>query len=235
MQTITHVFLDLDHTLWDFDRNSYITLQILYKELDLEQKTDISFEIFFEMYKKINAELWKAYNTNAISQSELRNTRFIRVFQALNREISPENNRILSVEYVHQCTRRGHLIEGAEDLLQHFQGKYEYHIITNGFNDSQWAKIEHSNLKQYITPEQITTSEQAGAHKPDKRIFEYVCKQYSVSPENCIMIGDNLDTDILGARQAGIKSIWFAPHETEKHSLPDIQITHLHQLIEFLG
>lgn len=234
MQNVTHVFLDLDHTLWDFDQNSCITLQILYQELDLEQKTAITFEHFFQTYKKINAELWKEYNTQRISQQELRNTRFIRVFEALGSSISPENNVYLSHEYVHRCTRIGRLIEGAEQLLEYLQGKYEYHIITNGFNDSQWAKIEHSSLKQYIKPEQLTTSEQAGAHKPDKRIFDYVCKQYSVSPENCIMIGDNVDTDILGARQAGIKSIWFAPHETEKHPLPDIQITYLHQITHFL-
>jgi putative hydrolase of the HAD superfamily len=234
MQNLTHVFLDLDHTLWDFDKNSYLTLQVLYEELDLTAKTDIYFEVFFDMYKKINAELWKAYNTHSISQSELRNTRFIRVFEALNREISSQINDILAFEYVHRCTRTGHLIEGAEELLQHLQGNYEYHIITNGFNDSQWAKVEHSKLIQYIKPEQLTTSEQAGAHKPNKRIFEHVCNGYNVSPQQCIMIGDNLDTDILGARQAGITSVWFAPHETEKHTLPDIQITHLNQLTAFL-
>lgn len=234
MQPFTHVFLDLDHTLWDFDKNSYLTLQNLYVESDLNTKTDIPFDVFFSMYKKINAQLWKAYNTNTISQSELRNTRFIRVFEALNREISPQINAFLSHEYVHRCTRMGHLIEGAETLLQHLKGKFVYHIITNGFNDSQWAKIEYSNLKHYFEPHQITTSEIAGAHKPNKRIFEYVCQKYNVSPQQCIMIGDNIDTDILGAKQANIKSIWYAPEETEKHLLADIHITHLHQVVDIL-
>jgi len=234
MENITHVFLDLDHTLWDFDRNSYITLQNLYAELDLHKKTDISFDMFFEMYKTINAQLWKAYNTNSITQQELRNTRFIRVFEALNREISPENNATLSHQYVHRCTRTGHLIEGAEQLLQYLQGKYEYHIITNGFNDSQWAKIEYSNLKHYFNSEQVTTSENAGAHKPSTLIFEHVCKKYAVSPAQCVMIGDNLETDILGARRSNIKSIWYSPQETEKNTLADIQISHLKQIFEFL-
>lgn len=234
MLPITHVFLDLDHTLWDFDKNSYLTLEGLYEELDLTRKTDIPFDVFFAMYQKVNAGLWKAYNNSIISQGELRSTRFIRVFEALNREISPQMNAFLSEEYIQRCTRVGHLIEGAEKLLQYLQGKYTYHIITNGFNDSQWTKIQHSNLRHYFEQEQVTTSEKAGAHKPSRIIFDHVCKKYVVYPEQCIMIGDNLDTDILGAKQASIKSVWLAPPEAEKNALPDIQIHHLKEIIDFL-
>lgn len=234
MKEITHVFLDLDHTLWDFDKNAYLTLQALYTELDLQTKTGIVFEDFFATYQTINAELWKAYNHQAISQKELRQTRFIRVFQALGSDISHETNAVLSHEYVFRCARTGHLVEGAEQLLQYLQAKYIYHIITNGFNDTQWTKIEYSNLKHYLEPHQLTTSENAGANKPDKLIFEYTCQLYNVSPQRCIMIGDNLDTDIRGAKQSNIKSIWYAPHQNSKNELADIHITHLNQLIEIL-
>ncbi len=90
-------------------------------------------------------------------------------------------------------------------------------IITNGTTQRQKAKIMNTHLNHYF--DTIMISEEVGLTKPDKRIFELALNQLNVQPEEALFIGDDLEKDIGGCQNAGMKGVWFNPrmnkNETE--------------------
>ncbi len=123
------------------------------------------------------------------------------------------------------------LFPDALEVLQYLQDKkYKLHLITNGFAEVQWIKIENSGLKPFF--EHIIISEEVGTQKPDKAIFEIAMNRASTHAEECIMIGDNYNTDIVGAQNAGMDQVFFNPTKNRKKQ----PVTHeIKTLIELKG
>jgi putative hydrolase of the HAD superfamily len=225
---IKHIFFDLDHTIWDFDKNAQETLNELYIQHELDGLGCGTVEEFIIRYTENNHELWRQYHLGNITKETLRSERFSRTFLQLG--IDPEKVPVqFEDDYVRITPTKTNLFAGTERVLGYLQQKYQLHIISNGFKESTLMKMSVCNLNPYF--ENVIISEDVGINKPDKRIFEYALSKANASKEESIMIGDSLEADVRGALDFGIKAIYFNPLKAEKPEDIDWEI---HQLEELL-
>jgi len=226
-----HLFFDLDRTLWDFERNSETALKQLYKELGLNELHG-SFELFHNTYKETNAALWKDYGNGKISKEHLRSERFKVTFEKLNIQKS-ELIEKLSDGYIEISPKQTHLFPKALETLNDLKRDgYLMHIITNGFKEVQFIKLEEARLRPYF--DLILCSEEVGHNKPSRFIFEHALHVTGALASESVMIGDDYEVDIVGARNCGMHGILFDPENTKGHLETEFRIRHLEELPEKL-
>jgi len=227
----THLLFDLDHTLWDYDSNVRDSLSELFTDYDLGSLGNPDFELFFEAFQATNYTLWEQFNKGLIDKDELRAIRFKKVFSRAELPVSeiPEN---LEEEFILRTSTKPKVMDHAFETLDYLKTKYRLHIITNGFNLSQYNKLKSSKLDPYF--DLIVTSENSGFRKPDKRIFDHALLQIKTEANHCLMIGDNPLSDIQGAQNAKIDQVFYNPLNTENIVKPTFTIHHLSELIKIL-
>ncbi|WP_209550289.1 YjjG family noncanonical pyrimidine nucleotidase [Flavobacterium sp. CG_23.5] len=224
---IKDVFFDLDHTLWDFDKNSELTFENIFNK----NHPTIETKIFIEKYVPINQACWKLYQYDKITHAELRYNRLKHSFDAIDYFISDEQIESIAQEYIDLLPENNHLFDGTFEVLDYLQQKYKLHIITNGFAEVQFKKITNSKIGSYF--QTITNSEMAGVKKPNPIIFEYALDLAKAKKENSIMIGDCLEADVQGALDAGLDAIFF--NESNGQVPQNIkQVNHLLELKKYL-
>lgn len=226
-EKITDVFFDLDHTLWDFERNSALTFQFIFKNEGLA----IDLERFLEYYVPINLKFWKLYREERVSKEELRYQRLRQSFDLMGFGITDQIIYALSESYIQHLSSFKHVIPGTFELLEYLKEKYRLHIITNGFSEAQEKKMDNANIRHYF--EVVINSEMAGVKKPNPEIFLLALKEAGVAPQNALMIGDNLEADILGAQNVGLHAIHLSNPNEEFHQFSEI-IHHLDEIKNFL-
>lgn len=202
MKHIKHIFFDLDHTLWDFETNSDIAFETIFKK----HKVKVELQKFLNHYRGINEHYWKLYREEKISKEELRLGRLKDTFVKLNHKVDIQLLEDLSIGYIDVLPNNNQLFEGAHEILEHLYVNYKLHIITNGFNEVQSKKMKNSGLSKYF--DKIITSEDAGVKKPNRVIFEYALALTNAVSAESIMIGDNWEADIMGAKDAGLDVIF---------------------------
>ncbi|WP_298760283.1 YjjG family noncanonical pyrimidine nucleotidase [uncultured Psychroserpens sp.] len=204
---IKHIFFDLDHTLWDFDKNSALTFEKIFEihQLDIDTKD------FLDLYEPINLNYWKLYREEKIDKPSLRYRRLKDAFDAVRFDVSDQIINQLSEDYITYLTTFNHLFDGTVDILEHLQSDYHLHIITNGFEEAQQRKMDNANISQYFKT--ITNSERAGVKKPNPIIFNHALDLAEAKPNESLMIGDNYEADILGAMDVGLDVILFNYHD----------------------
>lgn len=226
---IKHVFLDLDHTIWDFDENS----ALCFKRIFEEQKLELDVDLFLKTYIPINFSYWKLFREEKISKKELRYKRLKDVFEVLDFPISDAVIDEISNAYITYLSTYSHLIDGAIDILEYLSEKYQLHIITNGFKEVQHLKIKNAGIGQYFKT--IVTSEDIGVKKPNAKIFEFAIQQAKAIVEESIMIGDSMEADVLGAFNYGIKPIHLDLHKTNENTKNEfITVNALVELKQYL-
>jgi YjjG family noncanonical pyrimidine nucleotidase len=216
------VFFDLDHTLWDFEKNSAITFRTIFAKHNI----DIDHEKFIGSYVPINNRYWKLYRDGLITQEELRYGRLKEGFDQMGHGIADDMLHTLSTDYITLLPESNHLYDGAIELLEYLKPKYSLHIITNGFHGVQAGKLKNSNIEHYF--ETITNSEMAGCKKPHAGIFEYALKAANAEKHHSIMIGDCIEADVQGALDYGLDAIYF--NEFRKETDPSVK--QVHHLLE---
>ncbi|MBY0543458.1 MAG: YjjG family noncanonical pyrimidine nucleotidase [Sphingobacteriaceae bacterium] len=227
-QLIKHIFFDLDHTIWDFDRNAQETLLELYEAYQLKTLGLNSSSEFIERYTANNHNLWQQYHLGEITKEKLRQDRFRNTFLELG--VKPELIPIeFEEDYVRISPTKTNLFEGAEKVLTYLQNKYQLHIISNGFKETTLTKMDLSGLNPYFT--NVIISEDVGINKPDKLIFEHAITKADAKVEESIMIGDSLEADIRGAQNFGMKAIFFNPLNITQPEDVEWQILHLEELL----
>jgi putative hydrolase of the HAD superfamily len=201
-----HLFFDLDHTLWDFDSNAKEALIEVYLSFELASKNIDSFEIFYENYLVHNAHLWSRYEKGFITTEELKWRRMWRTL--LDFKIADEQlARDMAVYFLERLPTKKKVFDFTYEILDYLTEKnYSMHLITNGFEKTQWLKLNNSGLAKYF--KNVITSELANASKPKKEIFEFAIQRAHCEMKNSIMIGDNLEADIEGAQNAGMDTIF---------------------------
>jgi putative hydrolase of the HAD superfamily len=226
-----HIFFDLDHTLWDFDANAMETLADVYKELDLRSAGVDDFDLFCKHYLHHNAILWDRYHHGYISGEDLKWKRMWRTLLEFKNG-SEELARKMSGYFMEVLPTKQNLFPYTHEILHHLKEKaYKLHLITNGFEKTQWRKLDNSKLGHYF--EEVITSEGSNSVKPNKEIFEYALRITGAELAHSIMIGDNLDADIKGAINAGMDSIFVNHIKSDlKGVQPTYVIHHLQELEE---
>lgn len=212
MKQYKHLFFDLDHTIWDFESNSRLTLSNLYKEYGLEALGAKGINHFIEVYEQYNYKMWGDYRMGRMSKETLRTERFRQSLWALgikDKELALE----AADYYVDHSPKQSLLFPNALETLTTLQKKYPMSIITNGFEEVQGVKMESSGLNPFFN--HVITSEQAGVTKPHANIFHKALLRAKVSVADAIMIGDNQEADIQGAKNVGMDQVLFNPKKEE--------------------
>jgi len=202
-----NIFFDLDHTLWDFDKNSKHT----FKKILTENQINIDIDVFLKTYIPINTDYWKLYRENNISKDKLRYGRLSDTFKALDRDVSTKIIYKLSDDYIKYLSSFNFLIDETIPILKYLNSRYKLHIITNGFQEVQNLKLINSGIDHFFKT--ITNSEMAGVKKPNQKIFQLAINKAKTDFNSSIMIGDNLEADIYGALNVGMDAILFNYHK----------------------
>ena len=202
-----HLFFDLDHTLWDFDKNSALTFDKIFKLNNL----DIDLNTFLEVYVPINLQYWKLYREEKIDKKSLKFARLNDAFKALGIEVSTRLIHKLSDDYILHLSTFNHLFPGTIELLEYLQPNYTLHVITNGFKEVQHGKLNQSKIDHFF--QTVTNSEMVGVKKPNPKIFNHALQMAKATKEESLMIGDNLEADVMGAINFGMEAICFNYHK----------------------
>ncbi|MEQ9403182.1 MAG: YjjG family noncanonical pyrimidine nucleotidase [Cyclobacteriaceae bacterium] len=226
MREVRHIFFDLDHTLWDYDRNAQETLSEIYFEINDQT---VSLKKFIKTFYEVNEKLWHRYNHGQIERKHIREERFIQVFKKTG--FDPSKAEESSEYFIENCSKKPHLFPYAKSTLDYLIKKYKLHIITNGFDDIQPRKLKSSGIDSYF--EMIITSESNGSRKPSPEIFQLAVDRAGTTKNQSVMIGDNPKVDIHGARDFGMRTILFDP-SGKRRSMADYSIQSLSELINIL-
>ncbi len=223
MKNYKHIFFDLDHTLWDYERNAKETLYELHSLFELSRHNILQ-EKLLEVYRLVNFELWRSYNKGLVSKDELREIRFYKTLGHLGIK-----DRMLADKmedaFLKICPKKPHVLPNSFEILDYLSPNYQMHIITNGFKGSTEEKLVSSRLRPYF--KETITSECIGITKPNAAIFEYAVKLTGAILEESIMIGDNPETDLQGAFNSGMDRIYYNPQSRTcsvevNHSIADL-------------
>ena len=200
---VKDIFFDLDHTLWDFDKNSMLAFKRVFKKF----KITIEFDAFLKIYEPINVEYWKKYREDKVSKESLRRGRLIDSFNFFDLIYTTEKIDEIADAYIQELPFDNHLFEGAVEILDYLILKYKLHIITNGFEEVQHKKLKNSGIDHYFST--VTTSEEVGVKKPNPKVFLTALNKANSLPTQSVMIGDSLEADILGANNIGMQTIFY--------------------------
>ena len=201
--TITDVFFDLDHTLWDFDRNSGLALERVFQRFSV----GVPLASFLKVYEPINFNYWREFREERVTKTQLRRGRLINSFSKLGVTYDMHIIDGMSEAYIEELPNNNYLFDGTFELLEYLKEKYTLHIITNGFSQVQFIKLEKSKLAPFFAT--VTSSEEVGVKKPNPLVFKTALSKAGASAQSSVMIGDTFDADILGAEGVGMDTIFF--------------------------
>jgi putative hydrolase of the HAD superfamily len=224
------LFFDLDRTLWDYRANSEQTLNDLVTKHtpELIEKFDEFLATFYE----VNESLWLEYRNGQLSKEKLSTQRFIDTYKRLgvNAESFAEK---FSEDYISESPNKTKLFPQTIETLEYLKNKgYRLFLLTNGFVEVQKVKIRDSKLESFF--ERMITSEEAGYQKPHEKIFEFALQIVKAEKADCLMIGDDLESDIEGAQNFGIDTVFFNQVGLIHDRTPTFEIKQLDELSIFL-
>jgi putative hydrolase of the HAD superfamily len=230
MRKYKHLFFDLDNTLFDFGASEKLVLHDLY-ENQLVDSEFSSFEEFNEIYEGINERLWIDYRAHRVNKEGVKYGRFRETL--LQKNIEDESlARYMGDSFVKMCTENDTLVEGAKEVIATLYEKYDLHIVSNGFVEAQYRKLELTGLRTYFKG--ITLSEEIKTQKPNRQFFEHAFKMVNARKSESLVIGDSWESDIEGAINFGVDAIYFS-YYGEKPKKSEIKtIFKLNELISIL-
>lgn len=208
MKNKKHIFFDLDHTLWDFEKNSTEAIFDLFDFFKLNDKIP-DFNKFIEDYQQINKAYWHQYNLGEIDKKKVRYHRFIDIFKLYQLENHLDFAHTFADAYIDLAPTKKNVFDDAHDVLDYLKTKFKLHIITNGFKEIQATKLSTTNLDKYF--DLILCSEEIGVNKPHPNVFNAALYKTGAVQNESVMIGDSFQADILGAHGVGIDAIFFNP------------------------
>ncbi len=230
MKKYEHIFFDLDHTLWDFERNSEETITEIYQKLNLQQRINSAIDLY-RSFEKANRWVWDQYHKDLLGKDAFRSLRFDLALSEHN--IKDEKLSIeLSELYLKVCPTKPHLLPNSIEVLTILKEKYFLHLISNGFEETTLQKVETTSLKKFF--QTITTPSHSGYKKPHGLMFDFAIKKAGCMAKDSIMIGDDLEADVLGAKSFGMDCVYFNPYQVEHKEVVTFEIKNIKELLEIL-
>ncbi len=210
MKEIKHVFFDLDHTLWDFETNS----DQAYRRVFDEEGLAVDFDRFMQVYHPINQQCWEDYAAGKVTKDDVKYNRLRRALEQMDIRLPAEVYRRMAERYGQYLSQGTALCEGAKEILDYLKDKYTLHLLSNGFAEVQYPKIERSGLQDYFRT--ITLSEETGRLKPHPSVFRHALQKAGALAHESVMIGDSFGSDITGALNMGMQAVFYDPHHSRQ-------------------
>lgn len=227
----TSIIFDLDHTLLDTEQNNKEAIEEVYHYYSFD-KYYKTFDEFYSIYLPHNLDLWRKYEQKKVSKDDMMLLRFYTPFVHIE-GLTSEKALIINNDYLDRVSYKGKVIDGAFEILDELKPRFPLYILSNGFNEVQYKKMDSAGLTPYF--EKIILSDHIGINKPDPALFDYALKEIGTKAEESVMIGDNWNSDIMGAKSAGIDQIWFNPqNESPKGYTPTYTIQKLSEIKDIL-
>jgi putative hydrolase of the HAD superfamily len=220
----------LDRTLWDWEANSHVALQILYDRYKLAD-SGFSLSEFEQFYTVHNNMVWERYRDGNLDKDNLRYWRFELALKDIGIN-DLDLAHTISGAYMDESPRGSILMPHAKEVLDYLSDKYKLHILSNGFREIQFTKMKASGLSGYF--DKVITSESCGYLKPDKRIFHYAVSCVNARKKEVLMVGDDPQADIIGAADYGIDHVYYNTEGAKLTHPATYEITSLLQLKDFL-
>ena len=241
MKRYTDLFLDFDDTLYDTHGNAQIALTELFDTMQLGRWFPDP-QVFYDAYWEANIDLWTRYSKGEITRDYLIVERFRRPLLVSERYRAEANSSLftlhsslkMSDQFLEFCSNKPGLVEGAQELMDYLKGRgYRMHMCSNGFHEVQYKKLRACGLTDYF--DTVVLSEDAGYNKPSPQYFDYALQQTKAPKDKTLMIGDNFQTDILGAKRYGLATAYFNRFPDYPAEEPvDYEVTELCQLKKIL-
>ncbi|MGR3811941.1 YjjG family noncanonical pyrimidine nucleotidase [Jiulongibacter sp. NS-SX5] len=226
-----HLFFDLDHTLWDFEKNAEECLHEIFDTNNF-QNFGINFQQFFPKFSEINRSLWTQLERNEITHEKIRKERFQLCLNEMGAHVSIDDSEKYNQLFLDLLPNKTSLIKDCIPVLDELKSKYVLHILSNGYFEIQLRKLSNSKIEHYF--KEVITNDIAAARKPDVRIFEFALAKAKSSKNESLMIGDSHEADIKGAEMAGIQAIHFDQYDRDETSRHSPKIKELSQLLDYL-
>lgn len=213
------LFIDFDDTLYDTHGNAVIALKETFEVFHLERYFEDP-NVFYDAYWAANIDLWSRYSKGEIDRPYLIVERFRRPLSLGNGlEVTEPLCLEMSDVFLDFCSSKPGVIDGAHELMDYLRSRgYRMHMTSNGFHEVQYKKLAACGLRDYF--DTIILSEDAGVNKPSPQYFDYALKVSGADRQTTLMIGDNLNTDVIGALNAGINAMLVNRWDVKKEDIP---------------
>ena len=236
MKQYKDLFIDFDDTLYDTYGNAVIALRETFDYFQLKRYFSDP-QVFYDSYWEANIDLWSRYSRGEITRDNLIVERFRRpLSEGKGIEVTKEFCLEVSDRFLDFCSNKPGVVDGAHEVMDYLKKKgYRMHMTSNGFHEVQYKKLAACGLKDYF--DNIILSEDAKYNKPSKAYFDYALKIAGAQSDSVLMIGDNLNTDILGALHAGLDAMLFNHWQVDVSSVtphPTFVVDQLRDIIKIL-
>lgn len=221
------IFLDIDDTVFNFKKCSESALKDTFSTLNLEYNKNI-----FESFSAIDERLWKQQKEEVLTVAEVLDIRFTELSETLGLDYDSR----LAKEHFGSLLGEQYIMEsGIEELLKEISAAYKIYAASNGVLTMQENRLQLSGLKQYFTD--LFVSDDIGYDKPNINFFTESMNRAGLESSEILMVGDSLVSDIAGAREADINSVWYNPYSLKNLSKinADYEIKELHELVGILN
>ena len=230
------LFIDFDDTLYDTHGNADIALHEVFEQFQLNRYFPDP-PVFYDTYWWANIDLWSRYAKGEITRDFLIVERFRRPLSlGIGLDVTEQMCLEINDQFLDLCSSKPGVIDGAHELMEYLHSRgYRIHMTSNGFHEVQYKKLDACSLRPYF--DTIILSEDAGANKPSQQFFDYALRTSQSERETTLMIGDNLQTDIKGALNAGIDAMLFNRWQesvTDCHPSPTFVVDKLSDIMHIL-
>lgn len=213
---VKDVLFDLDDTLFDFHADERVALDQTFAALQLPVD-----DVVRARYSEINLAQWKALERGEITREQVKRRRFELLFAELG--YGAEQAALAAKTYHERLAEDFHYMEGAPELLDELYGTYRMFLVSNGNLSVQEGRLAKSGIGRYF--DGIFISEVLGAEKPSREFFDLAFAEITdFDPDQAVIVGDSLTSDIQGGINAGVRTIWFNPKKLS--AVPEIPADH---------
>ena len=217
---IQTILWDIDGTILNFHRSAENSLKNTFKKFGYGEITDE----LLHTYEEINDVYWCKLEKGEITKEKLLVERFVEFFT----KIGVETTRVVEFNqaYLNGLLDTVVFMPEAYETVKKLHPEYKQYIVTNGVKELQRKKIAKAHIEEFF--DGIFISDEIGYEKPHIEFFNYVFDRIPTkNPDEVIIIGDSLTSDIAGGIRAGIHTCWYHPNNEENHNdvKPEFTVT----------
>jgi len=212
---IKAVLFDVDETLFDRTLAQKAVLELIMRQLP-RVFHDFPPERVLAAFLKSDQIYTDMFNSGAASEGS-RDRRSKLFLQLLG--IDEKYTTKITELYVKDYPGVKAHVDGAIPVVKELSHKFKLGVVSNGFTDVQYRKLETMGLRDLFSC--VVLSEECGIRKPDPRIFHQAASLLHMQPQECLYIGDSYANDVIGAKNAGMQACWL---NRESATVPDEKI-----------